>query len=88
MSSYAKVLKVPQQAGRAVVSSEDAQVSALSWAIKESLKREIIEEISPLSDVALMPYGGGAAEIRRHMATRAARKRRKLRDRLDQHEKI
>jgi len=49
---------------RAVVNSEDAQVAALSRAIKENLKREILEEIFPLSDVVPTPYGGGAAEIR------------------------
>ena len=56
MRSYAKVLKVPQQAGRAVVSSE---IEVLSRALKDSLKREIIEEISPHSNEALTPYGQG-----------------------------
>jgi len=48
---------------RTVVDSEESQIVALSRAIKDHLKAEIIAEINPISNANPMLYGDGAAGI-------------------------
>jgi hypothetical protein len=62
---------------RFVMDAEAVQTEALSRAIRGSLKSEVLQEILPVLSQDSMLNIGGAARIQSHIATRAARKRRK-----------